>query len=280
MQRKYSNINFVIWSIHFVIWWWHKIRSSNKQRKVDGLPKLFLLKMHIALEQLSLALRRDCLHRHFQRALSRPMCHFQLWHGIKTKAGESHENPARLCWAASERRATRVICVVSQGFPMLAVFISKVLFIGSNLLVPGSDGRVIYGCWQNKPLRELSLALIKGRDRLPSGGPFHWSWEDSNLHKSHKGGQIHLTDCMMSELMVRKRAIIVPLLVGCFRKLLLHYLLECGSKSNALLNTQPARQECGWCCEPFLDQFYKAECLIHNECSISSNTNTLQGAGC
>lgn len=58
---------------------------------------------------------------------------------------------------------------------MLAVFISKVLFIGSNLLVPGSDGRVIYGCWQNKPLRELSLALIKGRDRLPSRGPFHWS---------------------------------------------------------------------------------------------------------
>lgn len=122
-----SNINFVIWSIHFVIWWWHKTCSSNKQRKVDGLPKLFLLKMQIALEQLSSALRSDCLHGRFQRAPSRPTCHFQLWHGIKTKAWGSHENPAGLCGTASERRATRAVFVVSRGVPMLAVFISEVL---------------------------------------------------------------------------------------------------------------------------------------------------------
>lgn len=95
----------------------------------------------------------------------------------------------------------------------------------------GSDVCVIYGCWQNYPVRGLLLALIKGRHRLLSWGPFHWRWEDSNLQESCKGGQIHLTDCMMSELMVRKRAIIVLLLVGCFWELLLCCLLERGSKA-------------------------------------------------
>lgn len=172
------------------------------------------------------------------------------------------------------------ICGLTGGSHARCLHIRGALFIDSNLLVPGRDGRVIYGCLQNEPVRGLSPALIKGRHRLPSQGPFHWSWEDSNLHKSRKGGQIHLTDCMMSELMVRKRAIIVPSLVGCFRELWLRRLPECGRESNALLNTRPARREPGWCGEPFLDQFYKAECLIGNECSISSNTNTLQGAGC
>lgn len=99
--------------------------------------------------------------------------------------------------------------------------IKGALFVDSNLLVPGGDGWVIYGHGQNEPVRGLSSALIKRRHRLPSRGPFHGSWEDSNPRKSHKGGQIHLTDCMMPELMVRKRAIIVPSLVGCFRELLL-----------------------------------------------------------
>lgn len=83
---------------------------------------------------------------------------------------------------------------------------------------------------------------------------------------------------MMSELMVRKRAIIVPSLVGCLRELLLRSWLERGSKKQRA--PQLARQEPGWCGEPLLDQFYKAESLIHNECSISSDINTLQGAGC
>jgi len=158
--------------------------------------------------------------------------------------------------------------------------IKAALFTDSNLLVPGSSGRVMYGHWQNEPIRGLSPALIKGRHRLPSRGPSHWRCEDSNLHKSRRGGQVHLTDCMMSELMVRKRAIIVPALVGCFRELLLYCLLECGGESNALCSTQPARQEPSRRGEPFLDQLYKAERLIHNECSISWNTNTSRGAGC
>lgn len=194
---------------------------QQQQRKVDGLPKVFLLKIHIALEQLNLAGRRDCLHRHFQMALSRATCCFQLWHGSKIKARLSHENPARACGTAPERRDTRATFVSRGCSHACCLPVKGALFVDSNLLVPGSDGCVIYGHWQNEPVCGLSSALIKRRHRLPSRGPFHGSWEDSNPCKSHKGGQIHLTDCMMPELMVRKRAIIAASLAGCFKELLL-----------------------------------------------------------
>lgn len=134
-------------------------------------------------------------------------------------------------------------------------------------------------CWQNEPARGLSWTPSKGR----------CATELRRLSRELRGQQSpqelqRRTDSFdwLPDVWINGQekscsgALARRLLWGTVAVL----SAQVWSKNNALLDTQPARQEHSWCSKPFLDQFYKAEYLIHNECSISSNTNTLQGAGC